>query len=37
MILTSFYKGHEKNYPKAKNMDVIIVKRVKDIPMDYEG
>jgi hypothetical protein len=37
MILTSFYKGHEKNYPKSKNMDVIIVKRVKEIPMDYEG
>ena len=31
------YKGNEKDYPFYDNYNAIEVKRVKDIPIDYEG
>lgn len=37
ILLTCSYKGNENKYSKASNMDVLIVKKNKDIPKDYSG
>jgi hypothetical protein len=37
LILTKNYKGNESAYPKYDNYDAIEVKKISDIPKDYDG
>ncbi len=37
LILYKTYKGHEKDYPKYDDYDIINVDKVSDIPIDYKG
>ena len=37
IFLSKTYKGNEREYPKYDNYDAIEVKRLKNIPIDYEG
>jgi hypothetical protein len=37
LILYKIYKGHEYDYLKYDNYDIINVDKVSDIPMDYKG
>ena len=37
LILYKKYKGHEDDYPKYDNYNIINVDKVSDIPIDYKG
>ena len=38
MLLSKKYKGHEKEYHFSKNLpEILLCRKVKDIPCDYEG